>query len=91
MTRQLFLCPKCRKKVRRVSMSGGTVFYAGEGVPDPDDFCITVHPCCCTAAKGEDVFEAFLNFWQQSYGMPEFGTANLRVAPPPLLGVGGGL
>jgi hypothetical protein len=71
MSRQSFLCPKCGKAVRRISMSGGSVVYQGLPVPDPDDFCITIHPCRCSAAKGEGVFPTFVNVWQQAYCIPE--------------------
>jgi len=74
--RQPYLCPKCGKAIRRISMSGGSVVYQGLPVPDPEDFCVTVYPCCCTSAKGQASFTAFLNAWKQAYGIPDLG-------PPP--------
>jgi len=73
MSRQPYLCPKCGKAIRRMSMSGGSVVYQGLPVPDPEDFCITVYPCRCTSGKGEASFAPFLNAWKQAYGIPDLG------------------
>jgi hypothetical protein len=71
MSRQPFLCPKCGKVIRRISMNGGSLVDQGLPVPDPDDFCIMVHPCRCSSAKGEANFQAFLNCWKKAYDIPE--------------------
>ena len=90
MSRPSFLCPKCGKAIRRISMSGGSVVYQGLPVPDPDDFCITIHPCCCTASKTEVGFRAFLNAWKQSYNISESNPGNVPVTSKPLGAVAAG-
>jgi hypothetical protein len=62
-------------------MSGGSVVHQGFPVPDPDDFCITLHPCHCSGAKGEANFPAFLNVWRQAYNIPDV-RAGAVAAPP---------
>ena len=76
MSWQVSLCPKCGKAIRRISMSGGSVLYQGLPVPDPDDFCITIHPCRCTSSKNERGFEDFVSAWKQAYHIPDFHPAN---------------
>jgi hypothetical protein len=71
MSRQTVHCPKCGKVIRRISMSGGSFIDQGLPVPDPDDFCIMVHPCRCNSAKGESTFQAFFNCWKMAYDIPE--------------------
>jgi hypothetical protein len=70
MAKAPVLCPRCGTPIRRVSMSGGTAQIMGQPVPDPDDFCITLHPCGCTACKGSKDFQAFLDAFKQAYGIP---------------------
>lgn len=85
MSRQSFLCPKCGKAIRRISMSGGSVVYQGLPVPDPDDFCITIHPCRCSTSKSETGFQNFVNVWKQAYNIPEFNPANGAVTSRPIV------
>jgi hypothetical protein len=87
MSRQSFLCPKCGKAIRRISMSGGSVVYQGLPAPDPDDFCITIHPCRCSTSKIETGFQNFVNVWKQAYNIPEFNPANGAVISKPLVAV----
>jgi hypothetical protein len=56
--------------IRRISMSGGSVVFQGLPVPDPNDFCITLHPCHCTASKGDREFQTFVMTWKQAYEIP---------------------
>ncbi len=76
------LCPKCGKAIRRISMSGGSVVHQGLPVPDPDDFCITLHPCRCVSSKGEANFATFVNVWKQAYNIPEIRSVGAPLAAP---------
>jgi hypothetical protein len=87
MSRHSFLCPKCSKAFCRISMSGGSVVHQGLPVPDPDDFCITLHPCHCVSSIHDADFPAFVNAWRQAYNIPEFRPANTSVAMPSFVSV----
>ena len=87
MSRHSFLCPKCSKPYCRISMSGGSVVQQGLPVPDPDDFCITLHPCHCVSSVHDADFPAFVNVWRQAYNIPEFRQANTSVAMPSFVSV----
>jgi hypothetical protein len=87
MSRHSFLCPKCSKPYCRISMSGGSVVQQGLPVPDPDDFCITLHPCHCVSSVHDADFPAFVNVWRQAYNIPEFRPANTSVAMPSFVSV----
>jgi hypothetical protein len=83
MSRQMFHCPKCGKLIRRISMSGGSLIDQGLPVPDPEDFCIMVHPCRCSSAKGEPNFQTFLNCWKMAYDIRESKMVEIPVATKP--------
>ena len=87
MSRHSFLCPKCSKAFRRISMSGGSVVHQGLPVPDPDDFCIMLHPCSCVSSVGDANFPAFVNVWKQAYNIPESRPVNTAVAMPSFVSV----
>ncbi len=89
MSRHSFLCPKCSKAFRRISMSGGSVVHQGLPVPDPDDFSITLYPCRCISSRGEANFPAFVNVWKQAYNIPEFRPVNTPVTLPTFVSVAG--
>ncbi len=80
MSRQPYMCPKCGKAIRRISMSGGSVVHQGLPVPDPDDFSVTLFPCRCTSGKADANFPAFVNVWRQAYNIPDARAASM--APP---------
>ena len=84
MSKPLSMCPKCRKVIRRISMSGGSVVFQGLPVPDPEDFCIVMHPCRCTADKHDNAFQAFINAWRQAYEIPEVRAPGAVAAVPNL-------
>jgi hypothetical protein len=80
MSRQLFHCPKCKKVIRRISMSGGSFIDQGLPVPDPSDFCITLHPCSCSSSKGENNFLAFLATCKKAYEISDLVATEAPVA-----------
>jgi hypothetical protein len=84
MSRQTYHCPKCSKVIRRISMSGGSLVDQGLQVPDPDDFTITLHPCCCSASKPDPMFAAFVSSWKKAYAISDSPVAMLRVPAKPI-------
>jgi hypothetical protein len=66
-------------------MSGGSLVDQGLQVPDPDDFSITMHPCCCSASKREPAaFPAFISCWKKAYEISDSPVATLRVPAKPI-------
>jgi hypothetical protein len=61
--------PQCGQPIRRVSMSGGTTFVQCQPVCDNEDWCITLHPCGHTACKGSNAYPAFVQAFEDAYGL----------------------